>query len=934
MTAPKATFKFENYKGVLPYASELFGVYQPLLGWKSKRHHRRFARGYSVDVLRIVEKLSDAAAPSLTFGPRREAGAALGFELTNFEPGQPVADVPSSRSLFVSSLRHTLTGNRSALAETATDDELARLLDLPTVTKLLKKDVTAAVNTRMQGALQAATSARLANRSATSAADDAKATMEYEAKIATTLMQLKDAKQFDALRKLIFPNDWKQTHASLLQAASALGPLQQFVPSNPLDRMDPNFDLDRVALSPIGVVHLFRQYFFELDTFLGSPVGHVWLSPGTSLELIEVSTRKVVVEKTMEQSIETTKKSDLSTTDQDELSDAVKQDNQQDIKFGASVTASYMGVTASSNFDLNNTQKQARETSHKHMREQSTKLSTEIKTNYKTTFKTVTETTDTTSKRYVIQNPSPDKLQNYELRRKMRQVAVQVQDVGSYLCWQTYVDTPGNALDLSRLVHVAQPADLDSIPHPDMPAKLDPATKPYVVDFAYQNISDGDDTDVIFYQGDDEEGGLNHNDKIVWERDYYLDSAGLGYALDTNSLQIVSMHSDICVARVTALGDPGKVRVSLDQVNFADAPSVKLQITATWTPPAQDLTDYNKKMVDYNNARDRAQQEAYSKAVSERITMASKIDPRPADDLREEERITIYRQLIQEMLLPKGYGPKDSVPETPDTLAARHVLSELINSIFDVDKMLYFVAPEWWKPRHSRGSQHFGGKPGSMGPGPVSVADQVSWDSTDDVNRGHYYLTEDSHAAKLGASLGWVLQLDGDNLRNAFLNAPWVKAIMPIRPGRERAAINWLKHVEGLKGIGPADLYAGEGVDSAGNPLNGKPLLDVLNILADSVASKHVEEMTTKAFDLTDPKLPHDPDSTITATPVDRVWEHGFNPLSGGFQARPLSSDDDPNGSENFQTFDQWVEILPTDQVVPVVVEYDPKTGRLKDPAP
>ena len=25
------------YKGVLPYASELFGVYQPLIGWKSKR---------------------------------------------------------------------------------------------------------------------------------------------------------------------------------------------------------------------------------------------------------------------------------------------------------------------------------------------------------------------------------------------------------------------------------------------------------------------------------------------------------------------------------------------------------------------------------------------------------------------------------------------------------------------------------------------------------------------------------------------------------------------------------------------------------------------------------------------------------------------------------------------------------------------------------
>jgi hypothetical protein len=844
--------------------------------------------------------------------------------------------VPGSRSLFVTSLRRVVAnGGPREPAETMPDAELAKLLDLPAVTKLLKEDVTNAVNARLQDALQnkgAAGAGRATGAADPFTADDAKAVMEYEARIATTLMQLKDAQQFAAIRKLLFPHDWKQTHAALIQAAT-FGPLQQFVPSNPLDRLDPNYDLDRVALSPIGIVHLFRQYFFELDTFLGSPVGHVWLSPGTSLELIEVNTRKVLVEKTMEQSIETTKKSELASTDQDELSDAVKQDNQQDIKFGASVTASYMGVTASSNFDMANTQKQARETSHKHMREQSTKLSTEIKTNYKTTFKTVTETTNTTSKRYVIQNPSPTELQNYELRRKMRQVAVQVQDVGTYLCWQTFVDTPGDALDLSRLVHVAQPADLDSIPHPDMPAKLDPVTKPYVVDFAYQNISDGDDTDVIFYKGSDQESNPDHNDRIIWERDYYLESAGVGYTLNAGSLQVTSMHSDICVARVAVAGD--KVRVSLDQVNFKDQPSVKLQITATWNPPPQDLTDYNKKMVDYDNARLRAQQEAYSKAVAERITLASKVAPRPADDLREEERITIYRQLIQEMLLPKGYGPDDSVPETPDTLAARHVLSELINSIFDVDKMLYFVAPEWWKPRHTRGAQHFGGaKPEGTGVGPVSVADQVGWDAGDSVDREHYYLTEDSSPAKLGASLGWVLQLDGDNLRNAFLNAPWVKAVMPIRPGREKAALNWLKHVEGMNGIGPNDLYAGQGTDANGNPLNGKTLLSVLEMLADSVAKKHVEEMTTKAFDLSDPQLPQDPDSTVTATPVDRVWEHGFNPLSGGFQARPLTDDEDPNGSSNFQTFDQWVEILPTDQVVPVVVAYDPKTGRLKDPAP
>jgi hypothetical protein len=34
----------DRFKGTLPYASELFGIYQPLLGWKSKQTSERFER--------------------------------------------------------------------------------------------------------------------------------------------------------------------------------------------------------------------------------------------------------------------------------------------------------------------------------------------------------------------------------------------------------------------------------------------------------------------------------------------------------------------------------------------------------------------------------------------------------------------------------------------------------------------------------------------------------------------------------------------------------------------------------------------------------------------------------------------------------------------------------------------------------------------------
>ncbi|WP_204116797.1 hypothetical protein [Streptomyces sp. CS081A] len=49
----------------------------------------------------------------------------------------------------------------------------------------------------------------------------------------------------------------------------------------------------------------------------------------------------------------------------------------------------------------------------------------------------------------------------------------------------------------------------------------------------------------------------------------------------------------------------------------------------------------------------------------------------------------------------------------------------------------------------------------------------------------------------------------------------------------------------------------------------------------------------------------------------EKVFESGFDPLEGGF--RP---------AEPYQVFDQWVEVLPTDQVAAVAVRYGPKTGQ------
>jgi hypothetical protein len=60
---------------------------------------------------------------------------------------------------------------------------------------------------------------------------------------------------------------------------------------------------------------------------------------------------------------------------------------------------------------------------------------------------------------------------------------------------------------------------------------------------------------------------------------------------------------------------------------------------------------------------------------------------------------------------------------------------------------------------------------------------------------------------------------------------------------------------------------------------------------------------------------------TESSAPAKLGSSLGFDPLTGGFRAQSL----DGNG---FEIVDQWIEVVPTDQVAAVAVKYDPSTGR------
>ena len=921
MPTNKRITDLTDYTSILPYASEMFGVYQPMIGWRSKRVLQRYSIGLMENHRSLLQKFATNYVGVVDADLSKTDCVA---EIKNIEIGHLTATRLSGNydSILLKAIAVTLP------KQAPPDHEAWKNFINPDLLRKLLSTVVArqyASDYQDQCRQLHSHNSPIVNRTL-SQSDNALAYLEKQkaedtlvgdfnrrlndkSALAGALLGLFNQKLYPQLELLFYKTQALDFKAINQQIAALLNS------DDPFAAFDPKRDIKNVSLSPLGIVHLFRQYFFELDTFLGTPTGHVWLSPGSSVELIEVSTRRVYIEKTIEQATETTQKTERSTTSDDEISEAVKQDNKTDLKLGASLTVNQSwgtgNATATGSLNMDKTQDTARETTHKRMREQSEKLSSEIKQNYKSTFKTITENTDMSSKRYVLNNTTLG-LINYELRRKMRQVGVQVQDIGSYLCWETFVDEPGRDLGLANLVNIAKPADVIAVP--DQTEILVPPDKP--VPFT-ANITWGGYDDHRQYNGPEGFLPLGSVDVPPAPDGYEVKNPD-GYI---DVLQVSGTGEDFSGVWAFKGKLKGSSQISLGvyiegSLRWSETVNFVVGGAVMFTPNK----DKKKEIADANTAKniagkaataenERKTREAFVNAAKQRIEQASSINTRKYEDLREEERIIVYRKLIGALMSDALY----KLPESTTNDQTRHTLSELINSIFDIDKMLYFVAPEWWKPR-----KHYHQYLANDTNDAIFVGNLTSWSDLE-TRVDNYYITDKSQYAKMGSSLGWLLQLDGDDLRNAFLNAPWVKAVIPIRPGKELEANNWLQqmNVEGTDGLD--DLYHAPADEltkiKAELGISQVTIADAIRYLCAQIALKHQELLKVGKY----PKEEINDDDRVSATPIDKVYEHGFYPLKGGFRAVT---------SEAYEIFDQWIEVLPTDQVVPVEVSYDPKTGR------
>ena len=959
-----------KYKGVLPYASEMFGVYQPLLGWKSARKTKRIQDALNSVKSQFMQNLLNKYSPDVQI-----EFASSGQTLhRNIEVGSlskvKLNQVNESRLLQIVS---TSLQER----DMPNIEEWKQLLSKEALTILLKEKVFSqyqeVANSDLESIqafnqMEVESDAEFVHRKATLVNDATSrmlSNMNKESVIAALLVDWSSQGMNKPLEELFY----KQTSVDVDEEIRTMQQLLQDELTDPYLSFDPKKDIKNVVVSPLGVVHLYRQYFFELDTFLGSPVEHVWLSPGSSVELVEINTHKTTTEKSFEYFREAKNTTESTTTLETDLNSAVEKDNQNNLKAGFSMTtnASYPVVSISANASLNldKMEHTANKETNKILKNQSAKLSSEIRENFKTTFKTVTEDTTYSSKKYLLKNDT-GKLINYELRRKMRQVGVQAQDMGTYLCWETFVDEPGTELGLANLLHIAKPADLIIVPDPTV---VPPMVENINLDFVEKYTWLGGDKSVPYDQ-----------ERIIWGESKKIEIPE-GYELNDDDKNIYNWNwasgvdpvdhtrwafkfrvESKTTFRIGLYIDPSylpKEGFNVDESHtFNVTGSIPLKLTNT---KRQEIATANSNSLAAgkaaNNENKRKTEESFIKDARDRITAASKITKRNFEELREEERTIIYRKLIRSLMTDTNYD----MPDSKENYEPRHVMSELLNSIFDIDKMLYFVAPEWWKPRkHSH--QHILSSNEGLSPSrplkkmksfnmkesmsmkyttdtiPKELKPHITNWSDQENREDNYYITDDSNPAPLGSSLGWLLQLDGDNQRNTFLNSPWVKAVIPIRPGKEMAATAWLQnvHVEGSDGLNAHYEGTEEELKIISDKLkaayptlpssNPPTIADALRFLCLEISTK--EELSTEPGLYPQGKGIDDSD-IVLSTPIDKVYEHGFYPLQGGFKAN-VNPDEVDEKDKHFNVLYQWLEILPTNQVVPVEVEYNPIDGRMK----
>lgn len=212
----------------------------------------------------------------------------------------------------------------------------------------------------------------------------------------------------------------------------------------------------------------------------------------------------------------------------------------------------------------------------------------------------------------------------------MRQVGVQVQDIGTYLCWQTYVDDPGQALGLSKLIHIAKPPELDALPHPEEIPMLEPFQEEKMVTIPFISIegTGADNEGEVYADGvevnDEEWFGNLEKIQSDFPQEFVCPKANH----DLTSVEFDPQGKPVSISRRGGIV-PGSDRASfilhLDSADFQGQNSIQVKVILHWSPKAkanEDIVKKNEENLASFKAQEKAAfEKAFVETVKERVTI-------------------------------------------------------------------------------------------------------------------------------------------------------------------------------------------------------------------------------------------------------------------------------------------------------------------------
>ena len=89
---------------------------------------------------------------------------------------------------------------------------------------------------------------------------------------------------------------------------------------------------EELKLSPIGLINLYRHYFYDFGSFLGPSIEHIWVGPCSETELIEIWSQSSYRFTESETSLQITRAEEESVAEAKELSEEMQRKSVQDIK--------------------------------------------------------------------------------------------------------------------------------------------------------------------------------------------------------------------------------------------------------------------------------------------------------------------------------------------------------------------------------------------------------------------------------------------------------------------------------------------------------------------------------------------------------------------------------------------------------------------------